>query len=67
MKIRGAGEILGTKQTGEMTLRIADLERDSELLEVSYQVANQLLADNPQFADEIVSRWVGNAEDYLDV
>lgn len=67
LKIRGAGEILGTKQTGEMTLRIADLERDNEWLEMAYELAQDLLVSTPQFADEIVARWVGDAELYLDV
>ncbi|PIE74234.1 MAG: hypothetical protein CSA19_00800 [Deltaproteobacteria bacterium] len=67
LKIRGAGEILGTKQTGEMSLRIADLERDGEWLEMAYELAHELVERNPQFADEIVARWVGDAELYLDV
>ncbi len=67
LKIRGAGEILGTKQTGDMSLRIADLERDSEWLEVAYTLAEQLIVNNPAFADEIVARWVGDAALYLDV
>ncbi len=67
LKIRGAGEILGTKQTGEMSLRIADLERDSELLEMAFNLAQQLMTDNSAMADELIARWVGNAEEYLDV
>ncbi|PIE46240.1 MAG: ATP-dependent DNA helicase RecG [Gammaproteobacteria bacterium] len=67
LNIRGAGEILGTKQTGEMSLRIADLQRDSELLNMAYDLAQTLMTDNPRLADEIVARWVGDAEDYLEV
>lgn len=67
LKIRGAGEILGTKQTGEMSLRIADLERDGQWLEMAYTLAQELMDTNPTFADEIVARWVGDAELYLDV
>ncbi len=61
LKIRGAGEILGTKQTGEMSLRIADLERDGQWLETAYELAKGLIANQPAFADEIVARWVGDA------
>ncbi len=67
LRIRGAGEILGTKQTGEMSLRIADLERDSELVEMSFSLAQQLMEENTAMADELIARWVGNAQDYLDV
>ncbi|PIE45822.1 MAG: ATP-dependent DNA helicase RecG [Gammaproteobacteria bacterium] len=67
LKIRGAGEILGTKQTGEMTFRIVDLQRDVQMLSMAYKLAQQLMASKPQFADEIVARWVGENEHYLDV
>lgn len=67
LKIRGAGEILGTKQTGEMSLRIADLERDNELVEMAFTLAQQLIEQQPDMADELIARWVGQAEDYLEV
>ncbi len=67
LKIRGAGEILGTKQTGEMSLRIADLDRDCELVEMAFSLAQQLMEQDSEMADELVARWVGNAEEYLDV
>lgn len=67
LKIRGAGEILGTKQTGEMSLRIADLSRDSEWVTLAYELGQELMQNEPRLVDEIVSRWVGEAESYLDV
>ncbi|PID66345.1 MAG: ATP-dependent DNA helicase RecG [Gammaproteobacteria bacterium] len=67
LKIRGAGEILGTKQTGEMSLRIADLHRDSDLVEMAFTLAQQLMTQYPEMADELIVRWVGHAEEYLDV
>src|SRR5438045_594001 len=42
LEIRGPGEVLGTKQTGDISLRIADLIRDSDLLQTVQQVADQL-------------------------
>ena len=35
LKLRGPGELLGFKQSGIPTLRFADLNRDSEILEVA--------------------------------
>lgn len=65
--IRGAGEILGTKQTGEMTLRIADLERDATWLTMAHELAHELIQNQPLFADEIVNRWIGDAALYLNI
>lgn len=44
LRIRGAGEILGTKQHGMMELRLADLSRDGALVEKAYQLAQKVLA-----------------------
>lgn len=44
LKIRGAGELLGTRQHGIMELRLADLSRDGRLVEQAYQLAQKVLA-----------------------
>ncbi|HVJ50565.1 ATP-dependent DNA helicase RecG [Desulfitobacterium sp.] len=44
LKLRGAGEILGTRQHGVMELRLADLSRDARIVEQAYQVAQKVLA-----------------------
>ena len=43
LEIRGPGELLGTRQTGLMQLRIADLERDGHMLDQVKHMAEQLL------------------------
>ncbi|WP_018307013.1 ATP-dependent DNA helicase RecG [Desulfitobacterium hafniense] len=43
LKIRGAGELLGTRQHGVMELRLADLSRDGRLVEQAYQLAQKVL------------------------
>lgn len=44
LRIRGAGELLGTRQHGIMELRLADLSRDGRLVEQAYQLAQKVLA-----------------------
>ena len=59
LEIRGPGELLGTRQTGEVTLRIASLRRDAALLEGLKPVAEQLLQQQPEQAQLLLARWRG--------
>jgi ATP-dependent DNA helicase RecG len=61
LQLRGPGEILGTKQTGDLGYRIADLSRDAGLLPDVIALSNQLLAEYPVNAEHIVNRWIGSA------
>lgn len=64
LQLRGPGEVLGTKQTGDMGYRIADLVRDSGLLPDVISLSNQLLCERPDLTNLIVKRWIGNAVRY---
>ncbi len=64
LKLRGPGEVLGTRQTGELNLRIADLERDAHLLESIKAIAAELMRDYPQTISPIIRRWLGEKERY---
>ena len=64
LELRGPGELLGTRQTGIAAFRVADLERDADLLPRVRELADELLADSPSTADRIIARWVGSAERY---
>ncbi len=59
LQLRGPGEVLGTRQTGDMAFRVADLLRDADLLPAVRHVADVLLADQPAVADRLQARWVG--------
>jgi ATP-dependent DNA helicase RecG len=50
LRIRGPGELMGTKQAGMMELQIADLIQDSKLLEVARQAAIELIESDPELA-----------------
>jgi len=60
LEIRGPGELLGTRQTGEVELRIANLKRDAFLLEGLKPGAIQLLQKNPLQAKQLLARWRGD-------
>ncbi|RLA45164.1 MAG: ATP-dependent DNA helicase RecG [Gammaproteobacteria bacterium] len=64
LKIRGPGEVLGTRQTGELNLRIANLARDAYLLDQVKATANALLHNTPDKVAPIIRRWLGENERY---
>ncbi len=64
LELRGPGELLGTRQTGLATFRVADLARDAGLLPQVRELADRLLAESPDVADRIIGRWVGGAARY---
>ena len=67
LELRGPGEVLGTRQTGVMQFRIADLMRDAALLPQVQERAIRLLAEQPQAADALLARWVAQREHYAQV
>ncbi|MDZ4728890.1 MAG: ATP-dependent DNA helicase RecG [Xanthomonadales bacterium] len=67
LELRGPGEVLGTRQTGMMQFRVADLARDQELLERIPAVASRLLEENPAQARKLVQRWIGDATRFAGV
>ena len=64
LEIRGPGELLGTKQTGDMGFRVAKLERDDHLLAQAHYVAGEVLKSHPEQADALLKRWLPAAPRY---
>ncbi len=64
LEIRGAGEIIGTKQTGIADFKVADLERDADLVPVAMNIATLILAQHPERIDKITQRWLGEKQIY---
>ncbi|ULB09410.1 ATP-dependent DNA helicase RecG [Cereibacter azotoformans] len=50
LAIRGAGDLIGTAQSGLPRFRIADLERQAALMELAQSDARKLLNDDPALA-----------------
>lgn len=65
LEMRGPGEVLGTRQTGEMQLRIADLVRDQGMLDEVREAAETLLHSHPDAAAQLVNRWLGERVEYV--
>nr|WP_315488544.1 ATP-dependent DNA helicase RecG [uncultured Rhodoferax sp.] len=65
LDIRGPGEFLGARQSGEAMLRFADLNRDTDLLEWARREAPMLLDHHPQLAERHVARWLGGKAEFL--
>ena len=48
LKLRGSGDLLGTKQSGLPTFRIADLALQADLLELAHDTAQDILSKDPK-------------------
>jgi len=57
LALRGAGELLGTRQTGEQGFRIADLSRHAHLMKAVVARGDRLLADAPEEARALLHAW----------
>lgn len=67
LRIRGPGEVLGSRQSGNLSFRIADVIRDAEMLGDVRSVANQLLSNDRTMAYEILKRWLPAPEKFSQV
>ncbi|MET0382244.1 MAG: ATP-dependent DNA helicase RecG [Burkholderiaceae bacterium] len=65
LEIRGPGEFMGARQSGDQLLRFADLQEDAPLLAHVRRVAPELLAHAPGAASAHVERWFGDKPDWL--
>ena len=64
LELRGPGELLGTRQTGDMQLQIADLQRDAHLLPEIKLCAECLIEQHPKSVDALIDRWLGSNQQY---
>ena len=62
LELRGPGEVMGTRQTGEVGLRIADMVRDADLLDAAEAIAVGLGERSDDVRRVLSQRWVAGAE-----
>lgn len=67
MQLRGAGEILGVRQTGALQFRVADLVRDGALAEPAQRIADEMLRKGGPEVELLIRRWVGEGDRYAGV
>ncbi len=67
LELRGPGEMLGTRQTGDMNFKVADLMRDAALLEPVQQAAKIMQTEAAHNIPLLLKRWLPHAERYSEV
>jgi len=64
LELRGPGEMLGTRQTGLLQFKVADLMRDADLLPAVRDAAHALLEHWPQHVSPLLERWLRHGQQY---
>jgi ATP-dependent DNA helicase RecG len=67
LELRGPGEVLGTRQTGLMEFRVAELPAHSHLLEEVQAIAERIRREYPETADPLIQRWTGSRQQFAKV
>ena len=65
LRLRGPGELLGSRQSGVPLLRFADLATDANLLASARNVSDQMVDDMPAWATRHIERWAGGRGELL--
>ncbi|TLP57360.1 MULTISPECIES: ATP-dependent DNA helicase RecG [Pseudomonas] len=64
LELRGPGEMLGTRQTGLLQFKVADLMRDADLLPAVRDAAQALMARWPDHVSPLLDRWLRHGQQY---
>ncbi len=66
LELRGPGELLGKRQTGNVGYYLADLIRDEQLFAIAQRLAKHLIADPTRKGDvsQLIHRWMPEASRY---
>jgi len=64
LELRGPGEVLGTRQTGIVQMRIADILRDQAMMPGVQKAAETILHHYPEIIPALVHRWLGHNMQY---
>ncbi|MGZ5029874.1 MAG: ATP-dependent DNA helicase RecG [Methylobacter sp.] len=67
LELRGPGEVMGTRQTGQMHFKIADLARDADLLAAVQQIGDDFFIHSPAAVQPLCDRWLGASTVYSEV
>jgi RecG-like helicase len=64
---RGPGDVSGTRQTGELLFKLADLNHHGHLLDEVAAVADTVMRQRPAIRDALIARWIGHQEHFVHV
>ena len=62
LQMRGPGEVLGTRQTGLVEMRIADIVRDEYLLTEVKKACRMMQTEYPENIPPLIQRWLGSSQ-----
>lgn len=66
LQLRGPGEVLGTRQTGLISFKLADLQRDQRWLPEIKKIAPMVLKQT-KLCEQLIQRWIGSRQHYGEV
>jgi len=67
LQLRGPGEVLGTRQTGLMEFRVAQLPEHAHLLDTVQSVAESIIASHRELIEPLIQRWTGTDSEFAKV
>ena len=67
LRLRGPGDVTGTRQTGELSLKVADLSQHAHLLDQIASLAETIRLNHGEARDQLIERWSGREEDFVNV
>ncbi len=67
LELRGPGEVLGTRQTGLVQFRVADLLRDADLLPLVQEAAQTFMRQHPERVSALIDRWLAEGQQFAQV
>lgn len=62
LEIRGPGDLLGTRQTGEIAYRVADAVRDYRSMDSCTKIAGEIYRAHPDLKEKLIKRWFPDSE-----
>jgi RecG-like helicase len=65
--VAGPGDVSGTRQTGELLFKLADLNHHGHLLDEVATVADTVMRQQPAIRDALIARWIGHQEHFVHV
>lgn len=67
LQLRGPGELLGTRQTGDMQYRVADALRDTHMIPAVQELGKEIFGAMPDVCTLLIERWIGKNQKYANV
>ena len=67
LRLRGPGDVTGTRQTGELSFRVANLADHADLLDEIAGLAETIRRKHPNIRQQLIARWIGHEEHFAHV